>query len=632
MVENSSSTWSQVKAMLTKNAILKKRAWRNTLLEVLSPVLLLAVLSIGYSLSLDDVYNVPAINYARTEYPLNTISRALLEALNCSNGFGSGGSLPEASAANFSSGCVASSLVGSLLNYKGAAPVPTLDQFLLASRQLQAAIRSNGSDVGDMVERLRLADSRFDNLVYGGKLSFAPASLEVEKLVDWMNSTFDLFDSVYHKTFETIEDALQDAVSTSGISDRTWALVSFQELDFENKKIEFSIHMNWTVLPTTHVLYNRFEYAFSNSFLRYFLSGFLSLQSAVGSYVLKTSASPGNSTLDERAYFTAVPFPTRRLDGVNPFYQAVGRLVGFYMTMTLLYPVSQLIKNLVEEKESKTKELMKIMGLRDSAFGLSWFLTYLILFLLISILSTILMCSTFVMYSNSVIIFLLVFLFLTSLIPFCFAVSAFFNKAKSASIVGPLILFVAVMPRYAFLRSAEAQGVVAKRIWSLLSPVAFAFGGDMVMTYEGAQLGVQWSSMWEDDLSFGFVLLILTWNCIMYSLIAWYLDQVVLGEYGSKQPWYFVFLRSYWFKDRSSYRPVSAEPEGVVNFVERRVDETKTREVLSLRNLRKEFVQGFGATRRTTVAVESLDLDFFCNEITALLGHNGAGMTSALLS
>jgi hypothetical protein len=49
----------------------------------------------------------------------------------------------------------------------------------------------------------------------------------------------------------------------------------------------------------------------------------------------------------------------------NPFFASVGPLLGLILTMSMLYPVSRLIKALVEEKESKTKEVMKIMGLLD---------------------------------------------------------------------------------------------------------------------------------------------------------------------------------------------------------------------------------------------------------------------------
>ena len=50
---------------------------------------------------------------------------------------------------------------------------------------------------------------------------------------------------------------------------------------------------------------------------------------------------------------------------VNRFYSAVGPIIGLVLCMSTLYPVAMLIKVLVEEKESRVKETMKIMGLSD---------------------------------------------------------------------------------------------------------------------------------------------------------------------------------------------------------------------------------------------------------------------------
>eukprot|EP01039_Chlorochromonas_danica_P006887 gene6887-7611_t len=64
------------------------------------------------------------------------------------------------------------------------------------------------------------------------------------------------------------------------------------------------------------------------------------------------------------------PYPTFAYDQ-NPFYSSVGFLLGLAMIMSTMYPMSKLAKSVVEEKELRMRELMKIMGLQDWVHQLS---------------------------------------------------------------------------------------------------------------------------------------------------------------------------------------------------------------------------------------------------------------------
>jgi hypothetical protein len=46
--------------------------------------------------------------------------------------------------------------------------------------------------------------------------------------------------------------------------------------------------------------------------------------------------------------------PTYPYD-LNPFYPNVGFLIGFALAMTSLYPMSRLVKTVVEEKETVSR-------------------------------------------------------------------------------------------------------------------------------------------------------------------------------------------------------------------------------------------------------------------------------------
>jgi len=59
---------------------------------------------------------------------------------------------------------------------------------------------------------------------------------------------------------------------------------------------------------------------------------------------------------------------------------------------TFLIPLYYITSKLAEEKEGKSREGMKMMGLKDSSYFLSWFVFHLILMIIMALIIT-LMCS-----------------------------------------------------------------------------------------------------------------------------------------------------------------------------------------------------------------------------------------------
>lgn len=45
---------------------------------------------------------------------------------------------------------------------------------------------------------------------------------------------------------------------------------------------------------------------------------------------------------------------------------------------------------------------------------------------------------------------------------------------------------------------------------------------------------------------FGHVVIMLVVNCVLYMLVALYLEQVAPGPFGSPRPWYFPFQPRFW--------------------------------------------------------------------------------------
>jgi len=57
------------------------------------------------------------------------------------------------------------------------------------------------------------------------------------------------------------------------------------------------------------------------------------------------------------------------------------------MCLSMLYPLGLLVKSLVEEKETRTQELMSIMGLQQWTLAAAHAATYAVIFSLVAILA-----------------------------------------------------------------------------------------------------------------------------------------------------------------------------------------------------------------------------------------------------
>ena len=124
------------------------------------------------------------------------------------------------------------------------------------------------------------------------------------------------------------------------------------------------------------------------------------------------------------------------------------------------------------------------MGMTDTVHSLSWFITALLTFLWIAISATFIAHISFFPATNIGLLFLYFLLFSLSEINLAILMSVCFSNARLAAIVAPVLLFLAVLPKYIFFGSNADEAAAAKYGASLLSPAAFAFGADILVNYE----------------------------------------------------------------------------------------------------------------------------------------------------
>jgi ATP-binding cassette, subfamily A (ABC1), member 3 len=334
------------------------------------------------------------------------------------------------------------------------------------------------------------------------------------------------------------------------------------------------------------------------------------------------------------------------------FWQALGSSFAILMVLSVLYPVSNVIKTLVAEKESKMREGMMMMSLRLDVIWTGWIIMFLCVFVPLSVFLMLVGQFIFV-FSDLDLIFLYFISFFLAALAFCVLISIVFSKAKTASIFGSFIFFAG----YIIYQSLVDTGMSRSQLTlACLHPsTAFCFGTLAFAEYEDSKIGVTsntWDVSQQSPITFQDCIVMQFVNIAWMLALAWYLSQTWPSEYGLHKPWYFLLLPSYWSKTvteccgtnqqqvmvsressgegvEMSHRgagddePAAVPIEDVPAHLKAQVGEKKC---VHINNLRKSFNTATGQK----VAVDGLNMTFYSGQITALLGHNGAGKSTAI--
>jgi ABC-2 family transporter protein len=133
-----------------------------------------------------------------------------------------------------------------------------------------------------------------------------------------------------------------------------------------------------------------------------------------------------------------------------------------------------MVSKLAEEKESKSREGMKMMGLKDSSYFLSWFVFHAILMVIMATLIVGMVNINLFVNSNKFLIFIYCFLYGMSLFGFSLVIVAILPTVRASATAATLIHLISYFIMFP-LKDPNAP-LAPKKILSLFPNVAMSLG------------------------------------------------------------------------------------------------------------------------------------------------------------
>nr|XP_055026150.1 phospholipid-transporting ATPase ABCA1 isoform X1 [Misgurnus anguillicaudatus] len=417
--------------------------------------------------------------------------------------------------------------------------------------------------------------------------------------------------------------------------DMFWAGVVFTDLGNDPSDprppthIKYKIRMDIQETERTDKVKERSWYpsARDNAFndLRYVRGGFVYLQDMLDRGIVRVQTGI-SQTLG--VYAQQMPYPCYVDDA---FVSAIATILPMFLVLAFEYTVSQTIKGLVLEKERRLKEVLRVVGVRNSAIWFCWFIENMVLLTIpCALISVMVKYGKVLRYSDPSVIFVFLLVFCVATVMQCFFISVFFSRANLAAACGGLIYFLLYLPHVLCYAWRDVLGFGAKIGTSLLSCVAFGYGCENFALYEQQGIGIQWSNIRvspqeNDRYSFIVSIFMMLFDALIYWILTWYIENVFPGQYGIPKPWYFPFTSSYWCGTRVGS---DAEPDPIKELEDQsgylEKPPMSMKAGVCIRNLVKVYKTG------NKLAVDGLSLDFYRDHITSFLGHNGAGKTTTM--
>ena len=376
----------------------------------------------------------------------------------------------------------------------------------------------------------------------------------------------------------------------------------------ELKNIHYKIRMEIDSVPITSSLKERLwvpgpdgDFYYN---MRYFW-GFTQIQDLLDNAIIEMITS---KQMTDTVLLQQFPYPCFFRDNfLSGLYTAQLLQVALIFGYAVL--VSTFVREYVWERESKNGQILQVMGMKSSMIWMSNLIIMLTVFLFNALFLTVLLSFGGILPKTSFeIVFLSLLAYSIALMSFIYMMAMFLSKSTSGSVTSFLMYILTFIPFLILISLNEDVDIWVKLITAPFMTTSFGFCLLYITRYEQQQLGMDWnniskSPMEDDDFNYVYYVIFILVDAFIY----WVIGFIVSKMSNLDGSWYVNKPKA---DQEKPERDVEEDSDGI--------------KVLSLT---KTYRMGRKSRR---IAVDNLDLSFKKNEITGLLGHNGAGKSTTM--
>jgi len=284
--------------------------------------------------------------------------------------------------------------------------------------------------------------------------------------------------------------------------------------------------------------------------------------------------------------------------------------------------VNSLLVLLVIEKESKIKDSLIIVGLKRSSFWISWAITYgMVIIINTGIAMVPILHYKLFLHTHWSIVLCLLILYGISCCCISFVLSTLIKKSKSASIVGAMIIVVFFSMYFLEMYIKDNFKVLYTICLYTLSPINFISTLLYLLNFDNQNIPMFFMDIFKDQqlrIYFsGFACSIL-----LYIIIAIYLDTVLPQGSNLHKKWHFFITDCFKSKKKRNLESKSFHSNNP--YIQE--DPKDMKRAVEISNIVKTFkVKG-----EKIEILKGINFNGYYNEIFAILGHNGAGKTTLM--
>ncbi|CAF1436607.1 unnamed protein product, partial [Rotaria sordida] len=275
--------------------------------------------------------------------------------------------------------------------------------------------------------------------------------------------------------------------------------------------------------------------------------------------------------------------------------------------------------SIIQENNEKVKEILKIIHIQPLINYFAWALRYFFILSFITFSITVIWKMSiggwivFEYVSSSILLFLFIVLNI-QLISYSILMGQLFNSFTRLFLLTIIIWIIMNTLAYKEFHQIYQIILCLNPYFSLIYILRHLFINERTMTHVNLNKKLyRWSPILLNLLVFIFL------SIPFYWILIWYFEKVFPGQYGIGLSWNFPFSIQYWKSIRNKSilfdRKISDES---LKSLPDEYEDNENPIIVQVESLMKYFPQ----TNRTVV--KNISFNLYENQITALLGHNGA--------